>query len=479
MSETTADRGVGRRITRHGMFLTLSGIVCKILLLVYTVIAVELLGKERFGRLEYFFEIAIIFSVLADFGLEQTVTRELARSRAGLFARIYPLFSYRMAVSIAGSAVMLGFFWLTRREGHTWGLMAAAVVYFFIVSHGMLIRAAARSLEWLTLESWANVLDKAVQIGLALIVLYWYPKLPVLLLCYGAGVFAALVLYWWRFLREFGWHPRPYALAEWARWQRMAVPLGLSAACILLLHREDTVMVNWIRGDEETGLYRAPYRFLEGLFLFPQVLAISAYPVFSRLHHDGQPFGGTAALLLRGLILISLPIAAGGACVAHGMMMTLTPDLGPAGGWVFAILVWSLPFIYVNFLLGTILNATNRQRYNFYASAWGLVMNAALNVPAIYWHGAYGAALVTAVSQAGYGAAMLLYLRDFHWRPVWRRYAGIGASAAAMSAVLLWTQPAWYFAIPLGAAVYGVLVVVLRGVTLEDMRNIRRVVRGN
>lgn len=474
---TQQDTGIGRRITRYGTILAVSGILCKILLLVYTVYAVDILGEEGFGRVEYFIEIAIIFSVLVDFGLEQTVTREIARRRGDVLSILHPLMMFRLLAASAGAVVMASFLGLTAKPEHTWELILCTITYFFVVTIVMLIRAFVRSFEWLSYEGLANVLDKIVHIGLAMLVLWLAPRLPLIALCYTAGALVSLGVYSYVILRNLGWKTAPFSWQMGADWQRLAVPIGLSAACILLLHREDTAMVNWIRGDEETGLYRAPYRFLEGLFLFPQVLAISAYPVFSKLFHEDRPFIGTASALLRGLLLLSLPIAIGGTTVAHEMMQTLTPKLGEEGGWVFLILLWSLPFIYANFLLGTILNATDRQKYNLYASFAGLVSNAALNIPAIFYWGAYGASVVTVISQGLYCLLMLYYLREYPLlQGIWP-YTAILLANAVMAGVILIVPAPWYLAIPLGALVYTSSVIVMRGVSIQDLDNLRRVIR--
>gem|GEM_PF-1758547 len=468
------DSGIGRRITRFGAILTLSGIFCKILLLIYTVFAIEILGKERFGRIEYFIEMGVIFSVLLDFGLEQTVTREMARRREQLRHFLHPLAVYRLAVSFVGGILIALLLFLTAKPGHTWPLILCTTLYFFVILNMMLIRAMARSLELLSYEGLANALDKIVHIGPAMLVLLYYPRLSPLVLCYTAGAVVSLMIYWYIILRRCGWQRRTYTIREWIDWQKLAIPIGLSAACILLLHREDTAMVNWIRGDEETGLYRGPYRFLEGLFLFPQMLAISAYPIFSKLFHEKRPFTNTAATLMRGLMMLSLPIAVGGTCVANPMMMALAPELGKAGGMVFTILLWSLPFIYANFLLGTILNATDRQNLNVRASFCGLLSNAILNVPGIYFWGAYGASVMTVLSQGLYGVMMMVYMRDFSLFAESRRYLAIVLASSVMAVALLAIPVHWIVAIPFGAMVYFAVLVLFRGVSREDYQNIRR-----
>lgn len=476
MIQYNGEQGIGSRITRYGVILAVSGILCKILLLIYTALAVDILGQEQFGRIEYFLEMAIIFSVLIDFGLEQTVTREIARRRERLQEYLYSLLTFRFAASLFSAVVMTVVMRILAKPEHTWMLLLASLTYLIAVINIMLIRAVVRSFELMTYEGVANIVEKIVHIGLAILALYWFPSLPVIVLCYTAGALASLAIFVYVIVSRFGIQRTAYTIQDWIEWQKLAFPIGLSAACILLLHREDTAMVNWICGDAETGLYRAPYRFLEGLFLFPQVIAVSAYPVFSKLFHEGRSFDQSAALLLRGLLLISLPIAVGGTCVAGDAMLWLTPKLGAAGGAVFKLLLWSLPFIYANFLLGTILNATDRQRLNVRASAWGLISNAVFNIPAIYFWGAYGACVVTTLSQGLYCFIMLYDTREYRLFKNGWSYLSILIACLAMYLVLVWLAWAWYWSIPVGAMIYMMALFAARGISLDDMVSLRKVV---
>lgn len=472
----SGEQGVGSRITRYGIILAVSGILCKIMLLIYTSLAVDILGQESFGRIEYFLEMAIIFSVLIDFGLEQTVTREIARRRKQLQEVLYSLLTFRFAASIASAAIMTLVMRALAKPEHTWMLLFSSLTYLVAVANIMLIRAVIRSFELMIYEGIANIVEKIVHVGLAILALYWFPSLPAIVLCYTAGSLASFGIFVYVIFTRFGVQRTACKMQDWIAWQKLAFPIGLSAACILLLHREDTAMVNWICGDAETGLYRAPYRFFEGLFLFPQVIAVSAYPVFSKLYHEGQSFEQSAALLLRGLFIISFPIAVGGSCVAKGVMLWLTPKLGPAGGTVFMMLLWSLPFIYANFLLGTILNATDRQRLNVRASAWGLVSNALFNIPAIYFYGAYGACIATTLSQGLYCFLMLYDARKYHLFENIRSYASILISCFLMYAILVLFSLSWYWSIPLGTLVYLISLLATQGIALQDIRNLRKAI---
>ena len=172
-----------------------------------------MLGKEGFGRIEYFIEMAIIFTVLVDFGMEQTITRELARRREELPQLVHPLMLFRLLVTIGGAILMALFLRLTAKPEHTWLLIGCAILYYFIVSHVMLIRAYVRSCEWLGYEGTANLLDKMVHIGLAFAVLWLLPSLPLIMLCYSAGALVSLLIYIYVIIRHLGWKITPFSLS--------------------------------------------------------------------------------------------------------------------------------------------------------------------------------------------------------------------------------------------------------------------------
>lgn len=475
MVNPSANPGVGRRITRYGAILALSGALCHVLRLVYTIMAINILGQEKFGRIEYFVEMAVIFTVLLDFGLEQTLTREIARRKERLKTEFASIIGYRIAATIAGAFVMIGFLIAIAKPEHNLGIILAAGVYFCVVSMIMVVKAVSRSFELMAAEGIANFLDKFAHISAAIILLLFYPNLPLLLLCYSLGSIISLLFFSALLYRRIRLESRIVSLGTGWSWQKLAYPIGLSAACVLLLHRQDTVMVNWICGDGETGLYRAPYRFLEGLFLVPQVIAVSAYPVFSKLFHHNKPFEQTASVLMRGLLILSLPMAVGGTVIGHDIMLWAAPDLGRMGGDVFVVLVWSLPFIYLNFLLGAILNATDRQSKNFRASAASMICNLCFNIPFIFFFGAIGASFMTVISQGLYTLLMIWHTRDFNLIREMHRYAAILFSCAVMTAALLTTPLPWLADIFIGGSVYFIALLLSKGLSSNDRQKLMQV----
>jgi O-antigen/teichoic acid export membrane protein len=176
-------------------------------------------------------------------------------------------------------------------------------------------------------------------------------------------------------------------------------------------------------------------------------------------------------------MILSFPMVVGGTLLSHEIIQFLMPDLDAGGGRVFQILLWSLPFIYANFLLGTILVATDRQKLNLVGSVCGLVCNGLANIPAIYYWGAYGASVVTIASQGLYTLILLYFCRQFLTTKGLFRYVSILASCAVMAGAIAWAALPWFLEIMLGAGVYGIALILLQGISLDDLNHLRGILR--
>ena len=468
------------KIAKYATVLTLSGIVCKVLLIGFVYLAANGLGKALYGRLEYLIEFGLILSVLFDFGFEQTVTRDLAGRPNRAREVIWGFAVYRCLLGFglfATYVLVLRLFFLLTGRPVEWGPIVLGGLVTMVMYHIALSKAVLRSQERLGTEAWMNLADKVVNTGLGSIAVVLGFGLAVVVSTYLAGALVALVMGVVALHRVFPRLVHRFEPRTALSWQRTGAAIGLSAGCLLLLHREDTIMVNIISGDAATGIYRAPYRYFEGLFLIPQMLAVSSYPVLSSMIAQKRPVQGIASDLLRFLLVLAIPMAVGGTVLGADIIETLLPppEYPPMTSAIFMILVWSLPPIFLNFILGTLLNAAHRQRRNFQAAAVALIGNFVLNIPAILWYEGLGAAVVTILSQGMYCVMCLWWARDLLVldKPrVWTCVAALLASAI-MGGTLLWVDLAWWWEVPLGAVIYLAGIVVLRAFSPSDVRRLR------
>ncbi|MCA8971165.1 MAG: flippase [Planctomycetes bacterium] len=184
-------------------------------------------------------------------------------------------------------------------------------------------------------------------------------------------------------------------------WRRTSLPMMLVASFELLLANTDILMMFWIRGAAETGVYNIAVRTSASLlFLFFAMTAFAA-PRIAATHAQGDRRGllefaakmrlfvvmptiaGAVVLLLAGRMLFDL--------FGHEFTSAYAPCMILTGGVVFRTL--SGPS-------DSLLTMTGRERQLAVVLATACSLNIVLNTILIPFYGGIGAAIATTVSVA-------------------------------------------------------------------------------
>ncbi len=203
----------------------------------------------------------------------------------------------------------------------------------------------------------------------------------------------------WIFWRH-GGRVRPGAF-QWGRalsilsrsWPEMA-----SQAALLLLFRLDTLMIEWLRGPEEAGVYGAAVRVSEMAYFVPGILAALFLPrlmvarennaeLYGRRVVDYLSTSVVLALLVAGGLLLFSPLMP----LAFGEGFTRSAEMLRVHAWAF------IPYA-VGIARTQILTVEDRLLDNLPSVVVAVVINAWLNLEWVPTHGGVGAAWATLVS---------------------------------------------------------------------------------
>ncbi len=180
-----------------------------------------------------------------------------------------------------------------------------------------------------------------------------------------------------------------------------------------------------------------------------------------------------------------MPVSAGTLFVAYDLINFLGgPRFLPDGAIALQILVWFLPFSYINGLTQYVLIAINRQRSITWAVVIAALANISLNILLIPAFGYVASASLTILTELillvpfclimrralGPGAVQLLAVS---WRPV----ISTGGMALALGGLALAGIHHFVVTITVGGLVYLSGLVLTRAVTGEDIALLKRVVR--
>ena len=285
---------------------------------------------------------------------------------------------------------------------------------------------------------------------------------------------------------------RPTLQLERLPWRTMlhdALPLMINEFLATAFFRIDQVMLKPMRGNAEAGYYNVSYKFIDGLLILPSSFTLAIFPVMSRYaqaeegerkqegqrkqegERKGSPLLLRATVLsLRWLVIIALPIALLTTRYADAIVWAFGgPEYLPQSGLALKILIWFLPFSFINSLLQYVLIAANRQHSLTRAYLLALLFNVIANFFAIQYFGLHGAAAVTIFSEIALLLPFYWLMRDSVGDIPWPTLFSKPLIALLMAALPLWAfaLPFWS-AIPTSVLLYGLSLLLLRTFGKED-----------
>lgn len=433
---TTEEGGsAARRVAANAVNPFLAQIVTRVLMLGYGIVQYRVLGGGLLG--DYFIAALVLLytGTISDWGLSTLLTRDVAKERGnereeGLLARLfYSTLMLRVLIS-AALFVPAGLFIAV--YGSLFNLSGAGAWAILILTLSLLPGAFSGSVTALLYAYERMSLPAAIGIGTS--ALNVALGVGALLLGWGiVGLAAAATMTTFltaaifrRILRrDFpALRLRAGALrlergeAEWLL--RAGWPLMLNALLVGLFFRADQFVIKASAGAAGTGAgaseaerarastleverYQAAYSFLNFVLLITPAVTLALFPRMARQAASDRPrLASEYAFALKVLLIISVPIVALTVWFAPLLVSVLTggkDEYLPESAMVLQVLIFFLPFSFVNGVTQYVLIALDLQRLITRAFAWTVVFNLAANLLLVPTMGIKGAAVATILSE--------------------------------------------------------------------------------
>ena len=474
-----------RRIARNALVPLLAILLVRAQMWAFAAYYIRVIGEENYGYYAIAINVIGYFGPLTDFGLGLLLTREVSR-RPGV-ASVYIALVQRIRLLLSLAAVpivlliMLSYWYadIVQVDTIVTGvLLALALIPANVAGTASSLFAARERMDYTALVQIATAL-LTVGLGMVAIALGWgYVGLAVTALI--ANVATAVVL-----LRAL---PRESTTATpWdgtlARTLMLAsLPLMLNALLSLLFFRIDIVVLSLTREIAEVGAYAAAYKYIEGFALLPSTLVLALFPALSRVATTDR---AAMQRILNRALQVMLIIAVGSticfSAYADSFIWLLGGDKIQANAAIaLAILIWFLPFNYINAITQYILIALNRQKWIAIAFVFATAFNLITNIIFIPRYGYAAAAVTTVLSELVLLAPFFVIARRQEvnlpivsavWRPL---LAGVGMLAVIWLTRALPALPS----MALAGFVYLGLILALGALPREDLARLWRALRG-
>jgi len=240
-----------------------------------------------------------------------------------------------------------------------------------------------------------------------------------------------------------------------------------------LFFRIDMLLLQPLQGDTVVGYYGAAYAYINALIVIPSFFTLAIFPLMSRFAAQGRDSLMRAYVLsLRLLLMVALPISAAVPFIAQGLIVLLGgSEYLPHSAIALQILIWFLPFSFVNSVTQYVLIAIDQQRFLTKAFVIGVTFNVIGNLIAIPLFSYQGAAVVTILSELAllipFYYAVRKHLGQLPWVSLaWQPVLASLVMAGVMW--LLWGIP-WPLLIPVAGVVYLAVLALCGGFRQPDM----------
>lgn len=360
------------------------------------------LGTSGFGEIGVAMAVVSILVCIGELGFGRYTVRELIHCPQDQPAVLGTTFTARLLVSLVLFTITM--LWLVFAK-------PAGAVLIAVYALQLLTNPGTEVFAWLEAHDRVRSTVTAQFIGFLISAfcigagILWKAPLWFFALTYGleGWIFIGLC---WRVFHQNGGRMRIGAF-RWSRaFQliRRSWPELASQAALLLLFRLDTVMIEWLRGNEEAGVYSAAVRVSEMAYFVPGVLATLFLPRLISARSNEPEYRRravdylSASVVLALGVAISLWVASPLLPLAFGGEYERSADMLRVHAWAF------IPYA-VGIARTQILTVEDHLAANLPSVVLAVGINAALNLVWIPAHGGLGAAWATLVA---YAAAWLL-----------------------------------------------------------------------
>lgn len=386
---------------KNSSYLLIAQFLVKIVSFFYTVFLARILGVDNFGLFTVALSYFSLISAVADFGISRYLIREIARGGKDTSTLISNILILRLTVIAVVFALFSVGMTLLDPNVDRVSLTLIALLSIFPQAVALTIDGVFVAVNRIKLAALGLIFLSVVT-----------ALLGVSLVCSGYGAMGASAALFFGELF--------YGLSMWFLLTREKIifrpavetkilkeiivgslPYGLLGILGLLYFKIDTILLSYMRGSFETGIYAAAYKFLEAIIFIPSAISTALFPILAKLH-DSDP-GHVKRIYYKGLwvmLFISLPILIGYVLILPIIIRFFLPQYLESI-FVLQVLALTIPLMFIHTPATVALLSTDKYIKEVVTISFGtLAFNLILNILLIPQFGYLAAAFITVLSEA-------------------------------------------------------------------------------
>ncbi len=483
----SADDPTVKRVAKNSLLPMGLQLLNRVIDFAFAMLMLRILAPEMTGRFDFAVGFIGYFEILVRFGLGTLLTREAAKDRSQANRLLSSVTILRGLLWVASLPLMgIIIFAFVQTGGLSTdilvaiGCFAVGMVFSNLADGFSAVFYAYEKMEYPAAIATVTALTRVSFGVLALLVGWGFVGLAAVSVV--ASVISAIAL-GALMLRHclkphLDWDP---STSKWM--MRTSLPLMINHFLATAFFRIDVLLLKPMKGDAAVGYYGAAYRYVNGLNIIPAFFTQAIFPLMSRYADSARDSLLRAyTLSLRLLLIVALPIAAGTPFIARELILLLGgSEFLPDSRIALQLVIWFLPFSFVNSVTQYVLIAIDQQRFLTWAFLLGVTFNIIANLIFIPGFSYKGAAVITVLSEVVLLLPFYYSVRKHLGTLPWLSICWRPVTASAVMAGVMWAltgiqglpRVSWLLLLPIGAAVYLGTLALIGGLRQPDMHVLR------
>ena len=256
-----------------------------------------------------------------------------------------------------------------------------------------------------------------------------------------------------------------------------AIPLSVASIFSIIAFRVDAVLLSFMQGATAVGWYSASYKLIESLMFIPMVYTAAIFPVVSNFHSLKKSLDLLYEKSVKYSILVGLPLAALITIFSQEIIGLFYGSSYYPSVIALQILIWTVPFLFLTYLFGTILISIDKQNLILKVTGVAMAFNVVANIILIPKYSYVAASVVTVLTEL-IGTVICIYYLSRYVAPI--PYGNILVkpilATMIMSGIFLFkTSLHPLILMILGILLYLLLLILFKVFTPDDYELFKRI----
>lgn len=471
-----------KQIAKNTSYFTIANILQKIIAFVYFAAISRMIGPENLGKYTFAVSFTAMFSICIDIGLEKVLIRESAKKLES--AQDY--FSNSLGIKIPLLfLVVSAIFIITSLQPYP--LITKQLIYIatFIMAFDSFIltmECIIRGNQNLKYESISIVSYQIITmiIGIGGLLLGWNIKILVIALLASSifRFFYTLII----LIKKYKIYPKIKYDKDIIKFLlKMVVPFAIAGLFLRIYTCEDTILLYYIKGAVDVGLYSVPYRATAAFQFIPMAFVATLLPALSLFYISSKELlKKIFEKSLFFLTVICIPISFGIIALSKEIIVKFFGVSYIPSIISLQILMSNLLFLFLDFPCGTLLYACDRENLNTVLMGGAMIINMIANLILIPRFSFIGSSISMIISTLFLVILRMFYSYKIIKFDIWhfaKKVLQIFIAGLIMFIGVIYIKPFinnLYLTILIGIFIYGISILAIGALTKEDIKMVYR-----